>query len=418
MKKIHLFPVVLAAWLLCLSACQSPSSTPITLQNGNWVGTLHLTEAADLPFQFSLNQAGESYKMVVFNAEERIEVDEIEQKGDSLIIKMPVFDSEFKLKIHSATELSGNWYDYTRGVDYHIPFRAERSDEGRFSMSNEAENLAALYSIILFPTQEDEVDAPALGEFLQKGNTVIGNFQTETGDYRYLEGVMDGNTLKLSAFDGSHAFLFIAEVNGDSISGNFWAGNHWLQAWAGKADPEAKLTDPDELTYLKEGFDTFSFKFPNLQGDSISFEDERFKDKVTIVQLMGSWCPNCMDETRLYSSWYDKYNSEGLEIVGVAFERTSKGMPQAQKNIVRMAKRLGATYPFLIAATNNDKSLASEKFPMLNKIISFPTSIFLDKKGRVRKVHTGFNGPGTGNVYTRYVEEYEAFLEKMLAEEI
>jgi len=355
--------------------------------------------------------------MVVFNAEEEIEVDEIEQKGDSLIILMPVFDSEFKLKIHSATELSGNWYDYTRGVDYHVPFRAEKSDANRFSTDKEAGEVAPLYSLTLFPTNEDEVDAPAIGEFVQEGDKVTGTFQTETGDYRYLEGAMDGNTLKLSAFDGSHAFLFIAEVLGDSISGNFWAGNHWLQAWGGKADPEAKLTDPDELTYLKEGFDSFSFKFPNLEGDSVSFSDEQFKDKVTIVQLMGSWCPNCMDETRLYSQWYDKYQGEGLEIVGVAFERTSKGLPQAQKNIIRMAKRLGANYSFLIAATNNDKSVATEKFPMLNKIISFPTSIFLDKKGRVRKIHTGFNGPGTGNIYTRYVEEYEAFLEKMLAEE-
>ncbi|MDW3649906.1 MAG: TlpA disulfide reductase family protein [Bacteroidia bacterium] len=413
MKKIHLFPVVLAAWLLCLSSCQSPSSTPITLQNGNWVGTLHLREAADLPFQFSLNQAGENYKMVVFNAEERIEVDEIVQKGDSLIIKMPVFDSEFKLKIHSATELSGNWYDYTRGVDYHTPFKAEFGEEGRFPIQYEAAELAPLYSL-----QFLDGTGPAIGQFSQNGNKVTGNFQTETGDYRFLEGIMDGNTLKLSAFDGSHAFLFHADIKGDSIAGKFWSGSHWEESWIGIVDPGASIRKPEDLTFLKEGFEEFSFKFPNLEGDSISFKDDRFKNKVTIVQLMGSWCPNCMDETRLFTQWYDKYHKEGLEIVGVAFERTSKGMPQAQKNIVRMAKRLEANYPFLLAATNNDKSLASEKFPMLNNIISFPTSIFLDKKGRVRKVHTGFNGPGTGNVYTRYVEEYEAFLEKMLAEEI
>lgn len=413
MKKIHLFPVVLAAWLISLSSCQSPSSTPIALENGTWTGSLHLREGADLPFQFSLNQAGESYKMVISNAEERIEVDEIEQKGDSIIIKMPVFDSEFKLKIHSASEMSGNWYEYTRGVDYHAPFTAVRTEAGRFSTDSDPGELAPLYSL-----QFLDGTGPAIGQFSQDGKKVIGNFQTETGDYRFLEGAMDGNTLKLSAFDGSHAFLFHAEVEGDSIHGKFWSGHHWEEAWHGIVDPEASIRTPEELTFLKEGYEGFSFKFPNLEGDSVSFEDEQFKDKVTIVQLMGSWCPNCMDETRLFSKWYDKYNSEGLEIVGVAFERTSKGMPQAQKNIVRMAKRLEANYPFLIAAADNDKSLAAEKFPMLNNIISFPTTIFLDKQGQVRKVHTGFNGPGTGHIYTRYVEEYEAFLEKMLAEEV
>ncbi|MEL6252224.1 MAG: TlpA disulfide reductase family protein [Bacteroidota bacterium] len=412
MKKLHLFPVVLAVWLLSLCSCQSPSSTPITLENGTWIGSLQLREGVDLPFQFSLTKEGENYQMVIFNAEERIEVDEIEQTGDSITIKMPVFDSEFKLKIHSAKEMSGNWYEYTRGVDYHAPFKAELSDAGRFSIKSAAAELAPLYSL-----QFLDGTGPAIGQFSQQGSKVIGNFQTETGDYRFLEGVMDGNLLKLSGFDGSHAFLFHAEIEGDSISGKFWSGNHWEEAWVGIKDPEASLRTPEELTILKEGFEDFTFKFPDLQGDSVSFRDERFKDKVTIVQLMGSWCPNCMDETRLFSQWYKKYQADGLEIIGVAFERTSKGMPQAQKNIVRMAKRLKVNYPFLIGAASNDKSLAAEKFPMLNKVISFPTTIFLDKQGQVRKVHTGFNGPGTGHVYTRFVEEYEAFLEKMLAEE-
>ncbi|MEM6803899.1 MAG: TlpA disulfide reductase family protein [Bacteroidota bacterium] len=414
MKKIHLFLSLLASCGIILLSCQPDSQSPRELKTGMWLGQLQLREEAALPFQFTLSEEGEGYSMIIFNADEEIEVEEIERKGDSLFIKMPVFDSEFTLSIEENGELKGEWYEYTRGIDYRIPFLAKQGDFPRFAAEKEAEQISKLYSVTFSPNLEGE--AVAIGEFSQLNEKVIGTFQTETGDYRYLEGIMDGNKLKLSAFDGSHAFLFIAELRGDSISGNFWSGSHWLETWIGKADPEASLRSPDELTYLKDGYTSFEFKFPNLEGDSVSFTDPLFQDKVSIIQIMGSWCPNCMDETRLYAKWYEKYQKQGLEIVGIAFERTSKGMPQAIKNIQRMSKRLGATYPFLIAATNNDKSVASEKFPMLNKIISFPTSIFVDKKGRVRKIHTGFNGPGTGDIYTRYVEDYEAFIEKMLDE--
>lgn len=395
--------------------CSPTEKAPTVLQEGNWKGILELREGAELPFLFSLRKEGTDYKITIQNDKESIEVDEIEQKGDSLIILMPVFDSEFKLAINSSTELRGNWYDYTRGIDYHVPFRAKQGEQSLFELSGDSQELAPTYALTFDPKGEEP--SVAIGKFVQTGNKVTGTFLTETGDYRYLDGAMDGSTLKLSAFDGSHAFLFVAEVEGEAISGNFWAGNHWLEPWEGHADPAATIREPDALTYLKEGYEEFGFSFPDLEGNPVSFDDPRFKDKVVIVQIMGSWCPNCMDETRLYAEWYKTYQAQGLEIVGVAFERTSKGLAQAQKNVVRMSKRLGADYSFLIASTNNDKGEASEKFPMLNKIISFPTSIFIDRKGRVRKVHTGFNGPGTGDVYLQYVEEYEAFLEKMLAED-
>lgn len=415
MKKKPILPFLFSLIIFGLLACSSPPKTPTELKEGSWKGTLELREGANLPFLFSLKKEGASYKIVIQNDTERIEVDEISQTGDSLLIKMPVFSTEFKLAILSPTELSGNWYDYTRGIDYHLPFHAIQGEENLFKVSGNTQAIAPKYALTFDPKGEEP--SVAIGKFVQKGDKVSGTFLTETGDYRYLDGVMDGKTLKLAAFDGSHAFLFIAEVEGEAIAGNFWAGNHWLEPWEGKADPDAQIREPDALTYLKEGYEDFTFNFPDLEGNSVSFEDDRYKDKVVIVQIMGSWCPNCMDETRLYAEWYKKYQGQGLEIVGVAFERTSKGLEQAQKNVKRMAKRLGAEYSFLIAATNNDKGEASEKFPMLNKIISFPTSIFLDKKGRVRKVHTGFNGPGTGEVYLQYVEEYQAFLQKMLAEE-
>ncbi|MEL6590000.1 MAG: TlpA disulfide reductase family protein, partial [Bacteroidota bacterium] len=179
---------------------------------------------------------------------------------------------------------------------------------------------------------------------------------------------------------------------------------------------EAALRSPEELTYLKDGYNKLSFSFPDLEGTPVSLDDTRFDDKVVVIQIMGSWCPNCLDETKLYKEWYDRYHDQGLEIVALAFERSRGDLSLAQRNVKRLVDKLGLEYPFLIAATENNKAGASAKLPMLNAIISYPTSIFLDRQGNIRRIHTGFNGPGTGEVYLRYREEYEAFLEKLLAE--
>ena len=53
---------------------------------------------------------------------------------------------------------------------------------------------------------------------------------------------------------------------------------------------------------------------------------------------------------------------------------------------------------------------------MLNKIISYPTTIFIDKKGNVRKIYTGFSGPATGEAYTDFVKETTEFVEMLLRE--
>ena len=248
-----------------------------------------------------------------------------------------------------------------------------------------------------------------------EGQQVQGTFLTETGDYRFLEGVVDGSTLKLSCFDGEHAFLFIADLSGgDSLSGTFWSGNHWEEPWWAVTDPEAELRDPTELTYLRKGFENFSFSFPDLNGDPVSLNDERYQGKVVIVQIMGSWCPNCLDETKLYKKWYDRYQEQGLEIIGLAFERSQGDMALARQNVQRLKDKLGLEYKILIAAADHDKDAADKALPMLNHVLSYPTSIFIDREGQVRKIHTGFNGPGTGVYYSRFVEEYEAFLEKLL----
>ena len=148
----------------------------------------------------------------------------------------------------------------------------------------------------------------------------------------------------------------------------------------------------------------------------MSLSDDQFKDKVVLVQLMGSYCPNCLDETKFYSKYYEENKDRGLEIVALAFEN-AKTEDKAIKGITRMKERVGLNYKILLAQIGtNDKGKAQEKMPMLNKVVSYPTTIYLDRTGKVRKIHTGFNGPATGEKYKNFEAEFEAFLNTLLSE--
>lgn len=177
-----------------------------------------------------------------------------------------------------------------------------------------------------------------------------------------------------------------------------------------------KLPDTNTLTFLKEGYDTFTFSFPDANGNIVSLENERFKNKVVLVQIMGTWCPNCLDESKYYANYYKANKGKDLEIVALAFEYV-KTKEKAFKSIKRLQNSVGIEYPILLAQYGSaSKVKAQEKLPMLNHVLSYPTTIFIDKKGKVRKIHTGFNGPATGGKYTEFKAEFEGFVGKLLNE--
>jgi thiol-disulfide isomerase/thioredoxin len=120
---------------------------------------------------------------------------------------------------------------------------------------------------------------------------------------------------------------------------------------------------------------------------------------VVVVQIMGSWCPNCMDETNFLAPWYDKNKSRGVEDRGaVVREKCRPWKPRAEAG--RMKKRMNVGYDVLLAGFHTTDSVAAS-LPMIEKVLAFPTTIFIDKQGKVRRIHTGFSGPGHGQVLRR-----------------
>ncbi len=383
-----------------------------------WRGQISLRPDVQLPFrlEFAPNQqGGASYWLV--NGKERLEIDEYTQTEDSLELDMHIFNTRVKASLAEDGDLKGYWIkdDY---ADYTLPFAAEPGTAYRFSKTPEAPvaNVSGKWEVTFTAPEGEEPPTVATGVLEQEGTRLLGTFLTTTGDYRFLEGEVNGDKLRLSCFDGEHAFLFTATVSDENTltEGVFYSGRSWKQPWSAIKNEQFELPDANSLTYLKEGYEKLAFSFPNLDSTLVSLEDARYQNKVVVVQLMGSWCPNCMDETLFFKDIYPRYQPRGLEIISLGYER-DPGFAPASKRLLKVKQRLGIKWPMLVAGPAN-KAEAAETLPMLNHVMSFPTTIIIDRAGKVRNIHTGFSGPGTGVYYERFAEEFTTLVEKLLAE--
>jgi thiol-disulfide isomerase/thioredoxin len=174
----------------------------------------------------------------------------------------------------------------------------------------------------------------------------------------------------------------------------------------------AEPTDPSRHSSVKNPTEPFKFAFPDITGKIVSSTDARFRGKVVIVGIGGSWCPNCHDEAPFLSELYTKYKDKGLEIVELSFEedaQKAKGYPR----LLAFNKRYGVNYTVLLAGDQRD---VQEKVPQIHNLNSFPTTIFIGRDGLVRGVHAGFAGAVSGVFHETAKEEITATVERLLAE--
>jgi thiol-disulfide isomerase/thioredoxin len=380
-----------------------------TLKKGEWTGSLKLNQTDVLEFSFFVDAEG---FLTIRNDEERIKVTDIRYSDSGLvIIQMPVFSTYFKVQNY-GNKLIGYWINPEK-KDYKIPFEAKYKGKKiqTVKKTESTFNLAGKWEVTFSPGKASSYKA--VGLFKQDKNKLAGTFLTETGDYRFLEGQIKNNKMVLSCFDGAHAFLFKASFQNDSLTeGLFFSGTHWSEPWTAVRNDSFKLRNADSLTFLNAGYDKLDFRFVDENGDSIGLSDNKFKNKAIIVQIMGSWCPNCMDETVFLVELYKKYQKEGLEIIAIDYE-IRNDFEVFKKNIKKLRDDLGVNYTCLFGGTSK-KSESQKTLPMLNAILSYPTTIYIDKNGKIQKIQTGFNGPGTGMMYSKYRIETIELLENDL----
>lgn len=387
------------------------------LKPGTYRGVLILDSInnIELPFNFDVYSRGKKTVFIIRNGEENILVTDIKQKGDSVNFKMPVFDTEFRTKLINGN-LEGVWINHYRKEKNIIKFKAEFNKTNRFPFAPGKSNpyFEGRWETTFSPGTKDSSKAIGVFHHIEQTDYMQATFLTETGDYRFLDGIKNNNVLYLSCFDGSHAFLFIAKHEDNKFTGTFYSGAHWKEDWVAVKNENFKLKDADEITFLKNKTDKLNFTFPNLENKPVSINDKKYENKPVIIQIMGSWCPNCMDESAYLSGIYKDYNPQGLEIIALAFEKTSD-FERAKKQVTRLKTHFDLRYDILITQLTG-KEKASETLSALNKIAAFPTTIFLNKKHEVVKVHSGFSGPATGKDYDLFKQKTESLINQLIKE--
>ena len=397
------------ALIIVFISCEEPRPE-LGLKSGVWRGEI-IAQGNNIPFNFEVKKEDGAYEILLINGKEKLKIDRIDIFGDSLFFDMHIFDISIKAKIEKE-KLSGVYSkNYAEG--YVLPFKAIYNKEGRFDDKPVSNEFDGMWETTF--TDKNGKNNAAIGLFESDSTGLYGTFLSKTGDYRFLDGYVEKDTMHLYSFDGNHIYKFKVHKKNDSIlKGEFWSGKTSYKTFVSVKNDSARLPDANSLTYLKEGYDEIDFSFPDLEGNQVSLKDEKFKNKVVILQILGTWCPNCMDETRFLSDWYRKNKSEEVEILGLAYE-IRPDYDYAKERVLTMKDKMNVPYNFVIAGTSSTKS-ASESLPMLNKVISFPTSIIIDKKGKVRRIHTGFSGPATGVYYEEFVDDFNQFMSSLLNE--
>ena len=401
-------------WIIAfalISSCNSGSkkfeSENLSLFPGSWKLVFY-AQGENIPIKAKVQDTN----FIIINGSEQIPLSYKIVK-DSIFISIPNFNSHIEGHVLADTTFTGI-YVKNNVDDYIIPVKGRYTFEDRFVLkSKNSDFLKPKYEVFI---DRGNRITKAIGLFEQAGPSVVGSFATETGDYRFLEGNVDGNKLHLSTFDGSHLFLFTAEIKGDSlVNGKFISGKTGNYNWYAVANQGFELHDPENLTKLNKAIKPdLSLKFITTDGDSVSLLDDRFKGKVKILQIMGTWCPNCLDETRYFNGIYKKYHDKGLEIIAFAFENGTNTKVILDK--IKKYKKTNEVKYIMAYGGKASSKIAHSVFPYLDKVMSFPTTLYFDRNNRIRKIYTGFYGPGTGVYYENFVSKNNAFIEQLLNE--
>ena len=412
---------VVAALALGLAACGPKAPAP--LSPGVFRATLE-TPGGELPFGLEIGEEkmqgadGEHTHPVLFltNGPERVRVPEVKIADGTLTAEMPGYENTLTMQEKDGV-LTGTVKILRKHGEWKtLALRGERGETHRFFAQADAKpaEVAGRWSVVF--TDDQGKPSAGVAELQQAGALVTGTVLTPTGDHRFLAGEVRGDEVLLSRFDGGTAFLYKLKLTAKQkeLSGHVFYGNWSMDAVQARRDANAALPDASMLTHLRNPGARFDFTFPDLEGKPVSLSDKRFNDQVVIVMLGGSWCPNCHDETTFMVPFVKAREGKGLAAVMLMFEHFGD-MPQAVQAVKRFQSEFGMSYPLLIAGTS-DKDDAGTRMPQLDRVYAFPTTLVIDRQGRVRKIHTGFNGPATGEKYTQFQNEFSAFIDKLLAE--
>ena len=393
--------VVLAALVMPIGArAQAPSLA------GLWDAAV-VVNGLEIPFRFEIAGTGSSVSGWFFNGDEKVLSTGGKFENGNLVLNFDHYATAVEASLVNG-RLAGT---YNRATGFY-PFYAKRFAPSP-AFPNEVPAIDGLWQIGGVRSNKGE----SAWRFIvrQSGAEVTAAILRVDGDTGALAGTYRNGKFVISHFSGARPLVLELTPQKD---GSLEIVRNREEKMIAVRASEAKLkdvpepTDPSRHSSVKDPTEPFKFSFPDITGKVLSNTDARFRNKVVIVSISGSWCPNCHDEAPFLAELYRKYRSKGLEIIALSFEeeaQKAKGYPR----LLAFNKRYGVEYPVVLAGEQAD---LAEKVPQIHNLNSFPTTIFLGRDGLVRGVHAGFAGAASGVFHDNAKEEITATVERLLGE--
>ncbi len=365
--------------------------------DGSWKVIMDV-QGQCLPFLMDIK--GEKVKLI--NSDESFDLD-LKSVGHGIYIVPLSFDENYLEFKYNGSSIDGFYYKKKKDkITSEMKISGKRTQEKFRSIEKGNEtSLAGKWKVSFFD-KENKLEKTALAIFEANSEKVIkGSILTKTGDYRFLEGVGKTSKFQLFGFDGQMNFVFDVLVKGNKFEGYIYSGNEWKRKVEGLRDENFSLEDPNSLTKAKS--QNIKFNAKNLDGSEFNFDEKTYEGKPVILQIFGSWCPNCLDESKFLKQWMK--TGDAIDVIAISFERASS-LKKAAYQVERLKKSLGLDYKFVIGSIDKDEVKVLDVLPFLENHMSYPTMIFLTKEKKIHSIHTGFSGPATGIAYQEFITKF------------
>ncbi len=373
---------------------------------GSWRASLDLA-GGELHFAMVIEGSAPHWRGRLCNGSACEPFSDVRMQGDSLLLDLGDYAASIVVAMRGDS-LVGQYHNVGRKGPRTIPIRAAR---GAWEVRPAAARLLGRWDA-WFQSGFDQ--SPRVLAFSNGNDGLNGTIISNSGDYGPFWGGMEGDSFAIAHFDGSFVYLLTGRLDGDTLRGTFHAGLRSQTRYvAVRSTGKPHLTPPTAVTRADTA-GPFHFRLPDLDGKPVSSEDARFHGKVVLIDIFGSWCPTCHDAAPALVELYRAYHARGLEVVGLAFEVSGDTAVDAPM-VRRYRDKFKLPFPLLLGGVS-DAEAVSTVLPQLDGFTAFPTSIFLGRDGRVRRIHAGFYGPATGAQHAALVAEFRREIERLLRE--
>jgi thiol-disulfide isomerase/thioredoxin len=392
-----------AAAVMALTVAQGRSLA------GLWDGKIKYDDVT-IEFPLEISGVRRNVKGSFFNGSERVTSTAGSLEGHTLALEFADYATRLDLT-EQAGLLKGTYGNKDSGVHV-IELRRSGATS---SPTSGAPDISGLWTV---PFESAKGEHAWRLIVRQRRSQVSAAILRVDGDTGVLVGQYEGDRFVLNHFDGARPLRATIVSRGDGDLDVTLRGPHApTQTLIAYRPVEARvkgLPSPSVFkghTTMKNPADPLRFSFPDLHGSLVSNTDPQFSNKVLVVNITGSWCPNCHDEAPFLVEMYRRYHALGLEMVAIDFEDEEQF-----KNPTRLSafiKHYGIDYTYLIGGLTSE---VAAKFPQVDRLNAWPTTFFIARDGKVRTIHTGFAGPATGTFYAELRQEFGGTVERLLAE--